>query len=298
MAKGLFQRAIVESGGGRSAEGAAVPIGAAEATGLAFGKAQGIEGGDAAALAKLRALPAAAVTGNLNMFTSNANAATYSGPMTDGKLVVESPQAAYLGRRQARVAIMVGANGADLGFDTSPDMDALMAPFGADKAKALAAYDPEGTGNLARIRNKVGMDQLMEEPARFDAATFAAQGLPAWEFRFDYVGDALKARSPNGAPHASEIPYVFDKYGAGYIAMVSAAHAGEASAADKAMATTIHSYWLNFAKTGDPNGAGLPAWPRYEPAKDQLMLFRSDGVAAATPDPLKARLDLVAATQK
>jgi para-nitrobenzyl esterase len=298
MGKGLFQRAIVESGGGRTNEGAAPSIGAAEATGMAFAKAQGIEGGGAAALARLRALPAATVTGNLNMFTSNANAATYPGPVTDGKLVVETPQAAYLGRRQAKVALMVGANGADLGFNTSPTIDALMAPFGVDKAKALTAYDPDGTGALARIRSKVGMDQLMEEPARFDAQTFAAQGLPAWEFRFDYVGEALKARSPNGAAHASEIPYVFDKYEAPYIAMVTPNHAGQPSAADKAMAVTIHSYWLNFAKTGDPNGPGLPAWPRYDPAKDNLMLFRGDGVVAATADPLKTRLDLTAATQR
>jgi para-nitrobenzyl esterase len=141
------------------------------------------------------------------------------------------------------------------------------------------------------------MDQLMLEPARFDAATFAAQGLPAYEFRFDYVGDALKARSPNGAPHASEIPYVFDKYGAGYIAMVTPQHTGEASAADKAMAAKIHGYWVNFAKTGDPNGPGLPGWPRYDAKRDELMLFRGDGVVAATPDPLKARMDLTAATQ-
>lgn len=298
LARGLFQRAIVESGGGRTTEGPAPTVAAAEATGMAFAKAQGVEGRDAAALASLRALPAAAITGNLSMFTAGANAATYPGPVTDGKLVVESPQAAYLGRRQAKVALMVGANGADLGFNTARDMDALMAPFGSDKAKAMAAYDPQGTGPFARVRSKVGMDQLMLEPARFDAATFAAQGLAAYEFRFDYVGDALKARSPNGAPHASEIPYVFDKYGAGYIAMVSPTHSGEASATDNAVARTIHSYWLNFAKTGDPNGAGLPKWPRYDAAKDELMLFRGDGVAAATPDPLKARMDLTASIQK
>ena len=63
------------------------------------------------------------------------------------------------------------------------------------------------------------------------------------------------------------------------------------------MATAIHSYWLNFAKTGNPNGAGLPPWPRYDAARDELMLFRGDGVVAATPDPLKTRLDLTAAIQ-
>ncbi|MBS0364107.1 MAG: carboxylesterase family protein, partial [Proteobacteria bacterium] len=67
LAKGLFQRAIVESGGGRSTEGPAPPLKAAEATGVAFGKSVGVEGTDAAALAKLRALPADKVTGNLTM---------------------------------------------------------------------------------------------------------------------------------------------------------------------------------------------------------------------------------------
>ena len=123
------------------------------------------------------------------------------------------------------------------------------------------------------------MDQMMLEPARFAAGEFARQGLPAWEFRFDYVGDVLRARSPNGAPHASEIPFVFDKYGAGYIAMVSPTHSGEASAEDKAVAAMVHRYWVNFAKTGDPNGQGLPPWPKYDSAKDELLIVRSPGVS-------------------
>jgi len=216
----------------------------------------------------------------------------------DGRLAVESPGRAYREGRQNKVAMITGGNTADLGFNFSRNMDELMAPFGAKKAEALATYDPQGTGTLAPARSKVGMDQIMLEPARYVAKTFATQGLPSWEFRFDYVGDGMKSRAPNGAPHASEIPFVFDKYAETYIGIVSPTHSGSPTALDSQVARTMHAYWVNFAKTGDPNGAGLPPWPRYSAAKDELMVFQRDGTAKAQPDPWKARMELTEAASE
>ena len=81
--------------------------------------------------------------------------------------------------------------------------------------------------------------------------------------------------------HAMEVPYTFD---------IPAALVGDkVTAADKAMAAGASAYWVSFAKTGDPNGDGRTAWPRYDPSVDRIINFTNAGVVVG-PDPLKARL--------
>jgi para-nitrobenzyl esterase len=60
---------------------------------------------------------------------------------------------------------------------------------------------------------------------------------------------------------------------------------------DKAMATLASGYWVQFGRTGDPNGEGRPVWPRHDPAIDRILHFTNSGIIVGT-DPLKPRLDL------
>ncbi len=289
LAKGLFHKAIVESGGGRTLLlgprylDRPGPTGApsAESVGVTFAKSVGIQGEDAAALAALRRLPADAVVAGLNM--SSMNTPTYAGPMIDGKLVVESPGEAYAAGRGAKVPLIIGANSADIGFPQGRTMDALLAPFGADRDKARTAYDPAGAAKVMEVGVAIAADQMMVEPARFMARALAATGQPAYEYRFSYVAESMR-KQWRGAPHATEIPFVFDT--------VAARYGKDLADPDRATAQAANAYWANFAKTGNPNGKGLPEWPAYSPKTDVLMDFSATG-PAARPDPWKTRLDLV-----
>ncbi|WP_321477544.1 carboxylesterase family protein [uncultured Paludibaculum sp.] len=287
---GLFHKAVIESGGGRSMllgvryvdrpGPTGTPSG--ESVGLAFAKANNIEGSDAAALAALRGLPAERVVAGLNM--ASMNTPTYAGPMVDGKVVVESPGDAYAAGHGMKIPIMVGATSADIGFPRGRTMEELFAPFGADGAKAKAAYDPDGTGKVIEVGVAMAADQMMVEPARYTARSLVKAGQPAYEFRFSYVAESMRGQWKRGAPHATEIPYVFDT--------VIARYGKDLTAADQAAARAANTYWVNFAKSGNPNGGGLPDWPAYKPETDMLMDFTLTG-PVAKPDPWKARLDLI-----
>ena len=289
-AKGLFHKAIVQSGGGRALLmgprhiSKSIPgVPSAEEIGVNFAKSAGITATGPEGLAQLRALPAEKVVAGLNMATLWQAGATYSGPMVDDQIVIESPQAALLSGHWAKVPVMIGANSADIGFPNARTMDDVFKPFGANAEKAKAAFNPENSEDVKAVATRVASDQMMVEPARFVARAVATSGVKSYEFRFSYVAESLRP-TVKGAIHASEVPY--------FMGSVKAVYGDKLTKSDEATSQQANSYWVNFAKTGDPNGEGLPKWPAYDAKTDTLLNFTNDG-PVAVPDPWKTRLDLV-----
>lgn len=112
--------------------------------------------------------------------------------------------------------------------------------------------------------------------ARELSTLIAGQGVPVYAYRFSYVASSLAPRK--GAGHATDIPFFLDtqrvKYG------------DKTTGRDDAMGRIASSYLVNFVRTGNPNGTGLPEWRPVEAGKTDLLDMRADGSAAFGPDPL------------
>lgn len=299
-ARGLFHKLISESGGGRDGVLTGRPINkenadvfytvSAETIGVNFARKQGIEGTDAAALAKLRALIVEKIVDGGQETDGQGGPRTYSGPILDGKLVVETAENAYMAGRQPKMPLMIGNCSAEIGgafVSNAKTKEELFASFGDLEAEAKAAYDADGSKTFNEVITKFNTDWVWGESARFTARTFLSKGAPTYMYQFGYVPAAAQQRSPYGASHGSEVSFVFNNLNARW------GPPAEATPQEKELAKVMSSYWANFAKTGNPNGEGLPKWPLYNNQNQDMLDVELDGKTVSKPDPRKARFDVI-----
>jgi para-nitrobenzyl esterase len=268
QARGLFAKAITESGLGRVE---AIPLAAAEKRGTDFATFAG-----ASDLAALRALPAATVQ------TSGTRGESYL-PILDGTILPADVDRTFGDGNENKIPWIVGSNDfeASLFAGRLADPDAVIATVPeAARAQVSALYDPTGANKTAVAAGLI-TDKVFTEPARFLATNLAKSGQPVYRYFFSYVPEQARSRVP-GAGHGSEIAFVFGN--------LTNRATMTYTDSDKQIAATMGKYWTNFAKTGNPNGPGLVAWPADK--GDQVLLVDATGAHAASAF-RKTQLDMM-----
>lgn len=320
LSKGLFDKAIIQSGAyGVADQLTQAQLEAKSTTALETAMAGADPGaacaGGAVTAACLRGLPDTVVRGKLMSAFERATGGVI--PSIDGKVLTRSIKATFAAGANNKVPVINGSNEdenllflalAELGarFAAKPpnfnpaDRSFLMTAEGFNKgAEAMASQtgvsvsDLAGYYPLSRHGDDVGLQPSRAAAAAGTDSTFscngvnvsariAAQGAPIWmyEFRdqtavplFGVFGGKYALSLPQGAAHAFELPYLFG--------MASAAQNAEQTA----LKATMSTYWTNFAKSGNPNGAGVPAWAGFKGGTVQALDVASGGgVTAMTAD--------------
>ena len=200
-------------------------------------------------------------------------------PIADGVLVSGSVIDGFRAGREARVPFIFGANDIEIpriGGGYEKGFGGLTAE---QEAGLVAAY-----GGRAAFEDRYKSDVIFTEPAMSLARLHAANGSPAYLYRFAILsGGAPKFLK--GAPHAQERQSVFKTL---------SASPWPTDAKDAALAESVSAYWTAFAKTGRPAPEHLPLWPKYQGARSVLN-FTSEGPVVASP-PNQTALEMIAAT--
>jgi para-nitrobenzyl esterase len=272
LAKGLFQRAIAQSGGMfeplQLAPGYQLAV--AEKTGEGYARSLG-----AATLADLRRLPAEALL--------KGDASAVSHPVRNGYVMPTSPYDVFAAGAQNDASILIGSN-ADEARSLVSDLSAVKAAtFEADIAGQFGPLPPS---LLAAYPHKTDADAVkarldFERDLRFGWDMWAWAGLEAsrghgavyyYHFAQRPPFPAGSVYADWGPSHFAELWYSFDHLDQ---------YPWRWTAADRRLADLMATYWTNFARGGDPNGPGLPRWPRFSPETPRMLYL--DGSVHAGP---------------
>jgi para-nitrobenzyl esterase len=279
QAKGLFHKAIAESGAvTRVPDDATMRM---TGLGAVMSPRSGDTYSDALTLAEaekagatqfpgslkqLRAMPAADLlkkTAAPRMSIGPAN-----GIVVDGWIFPKPPAEVFAKGQEQRVPLLIGNNSRErtpqaTAQEQTQAMDAMYGPFASRASGLYRSSGPDPLYGSAGAQWVV--DTMYRCPVVVQLNWHAAAGNTGYEYQFDL---AAPGREAAGATHGAEVSYVFGNLSANY------------GAPDREISTAIQQYWTNFAKMGDPNGVGLPKWPKYDASARGYIEFTDNGPVA------------------
>ena len=266
LAKGLFHRAIAQSGPLRR-----IYPSLEEQEQACANAAKALDAPDRDQIAFLRALPASTIV------AAGSRESACRRIVIDGHVLKDQPLKLYAEGKQHAVPFMLG-NTLREGFSaTAPD--ALRATirahyYGSLAQRALDLYRVDGLmpapdplyGDAAV---QYGTDQAHRCRVVLTGLQHRQTGQPFYQFEF---ARNLPGRTPNSSTHADDLAYTFGE--------PALAGWGLEDAADRSLSDQMQLYWTNFAKTGDPNGPGVPLWPAFDAEKRGYMSLAATGARA------------------
>ena len=286
LSRGLFHKAIGESGAFFGATLALKPRRQSEAEAIEFAAGLG-----AKSLAELRARPASEI-----LSAALKKEVLYFSPNVDGRFFPDTAEAIYRAGKQAQVPLLAGWNRDEGSYEEffAKERPTLanfrritVARFGGHAEQFLKLYPAADDAAARRAAQDLAGDDFIAFGAWKWMELHGATGkAPLYRYRFDQGlpnGDGSSA----DASHSSEIEYVF-----GTIDWKKLPWRAE----DRKVSELMSSYWVNFAKSGDPNGPGLPAWPTYQGPEYKVLHFSPR--PSVEPDGLRARYQFLDARFK
>jgi para-nitrobenzyl esterase len=260
LAKGLFHRAIAESGAVAGFDGS-LPAARAEEKGLKL--ATSLKAPAEGAIGYLRTLPPEKILEAARTLA----AGDWTGLETsvDGWVLREPPMQVFAEGRSEPVPLITGSNAHETGQNEPAKklQERIRKAYGALAGRALPFYQaadplygPPGV--------QWSTDYVFRCPSAAEALWHARGGAPTYEYEFEKPVPGQAATR-----HASELTFVFGLW-----------RNTSPTEMDKKVADQVQTYWTNFARTGDPNGKDLPNWPKFTQSEQSYLAFTAQGAAA------------------
>ena len=274
-ARGLFQKAIGESGG-------ALNLGAPGTPTLAEREERDqkwVNSLGASTLAELRALPAE----KIEAATQIKGAPKFSA-VIDGRLLTVPVADTYAEGKQAHVPLLAGWNrdeqhGLSEGMTAAKWKEFAARTFGDRAAEFLELY-PGDTDEQA-VRSAIDYDSdefIAFSTWRWVDMQAKTGDAPVYRYHFELAAPPSKYHNFRFAFHSDDIEYVFGT--------LNTRPDSVWRPEDRKLSEEMMDYWTNFARSGDPNGPGLPEWPRYDKGG---MLIHLDSTITSGPETTRAR---------